>query len=151
MEGKGEGGCSSKGTRLTDLIKDAKSFDYAGPAACFFRTKESPLDGIYEIKTSMAVKSNDIEVKKDWIWWKLSVDNLVTEQGKLISFELPIFVNLYQSSRDNPFDVEIWLRKAIFPSVNVSIMKACGRKIARVRNERRAPAIFPIWPQNTSF
>ena len=66
---KGEGGCSSKGTRLTNLIKDARSFDFAGSAACFFRTKESPLDGIYEIKTNIAVKSDYIEVKKDWIFW----------------------------------------------------------------------------------
>ena len=133
---KGEGGCSSKGTRLTGLIKDAASLDVAGSAACFFRTKESPLDGIYEIKTSMTVKSGDITVKKDWIWWKLRVDNLATKQGKLISFELPVFVNLYQSSKDNPFDVEIWLRKNFFPSVNVANMKTCGRKVARMKNGR---------------
>ena len=61
---KGEGGCSSKGTRLTDLIKDAASLDVAGPAACFFRTKESPLDGIYEIKTSMAVNRMTLKSKR---------------------------------------------------------------------------------------
>ena len=133
---KGEGGCSSKGTRLTDLIKDAASVDVAGPAACFFRTKESPLDGIYEIKTSLTVKSSYIEVEKDWIWWKLRVDNLATKQGKLISFELPVFVNLYQSSKDNPFDIEIWLRKAFFPSINVANMKTCGRKVARAKDGR---------------
>ena len=133
---KGEGGCSSKGTRLTDLIKDATSFDVAGPAACFFRTKESPLDGIYEINNSLTVKSFDIEVEKDWIWWKNRVDNLATKQGKLISFELPVFVNLYQSSKDNPFDIEIWLRKAFFPSINVANMKTCGRKVARAKDGR---------------
>ena len=142
---KGEGGCSSKGTRLIDLIKDATSLDVAGPAACFFRTKESPLDGIYEINTSLTVKSDDIEVEKDWIWWKLRVDNLSTKQGKLISFELPIFVNLYQSSKDNPFDIEIWLRKDFFPSIDVANMKTCGRKIARAKNgkeELRLSVLF---------
>ena len=84
----------------------------------------------------MAVKTAYFEAKKDWILWKLHVDNLATKQGKLISFELPVFINLYQSSKDNPFDVEIWLRKAFFPSINVANMKTCGRKIARVKNER---------------
>ena len=133
---KGEGGCSSKGTRLTDLIKDASSFDVTGSAACFFRTKESPLDGIYEINSGIVVKTDNITVKKDWIWWKIRINNLAIKQGELISFELPIFVNLYRSSKNNPFDIEIWLRKNYFPSVNIEKMKACGGNVARVNNGR---------------